>query len=70
MKKEYHLADDIFMCIAFISFMVGGTLNLVGISPIKLWTYTLTSGQLIQGAVVCLFFSIALSLREVAHITK
>ena len=64
MKKVYRIGDDLFMSIAFVVFIVGVVLKLLGISTI-IWG--ITPIQLFNGAAVCLLFSIALSLREMAH---
>jgi len=66
-KKVYHMSDDLFVVIAFIAFMVAVVLKLLGISTI-IWG--ITSVQLFKGAVACLFFSIALSLRDLAQSGK
>lgn len=64
MKKVYRIGDDLFMVIAFVAFIVGAVLRLLGISPIF---WEITPAQLVNGAVVCLLFSIALSLRDMAQ---
>ena len=67
MKKNYYMGDDFFVVIAFIAFMVAVVLKLLGISTI-IWG--ITSVQLFKGAVVCLLFSIALSLGDMARAGK
>lgn len=64
MKKTYNLGEDLFLAIAFISFVVGAVLKLLGINYI-IWG--ITSRNLISNAVLCLLFSIALSLYDVAR---
>lgn len=66
-KKVYSVGDDVFMIIAFISFMVGVVFRLLDISPI-LWG--ITPKQLINGAVVCLLFSIAFGLKDITQASK
>lgn len=67
MKKTYHLAEDLFIAMAFVSFIVAVVTGLLEISPI-LWG--ITPLQLFKGAGACLLFSIALSLREIALARK
>lgn len=64
MKKMYHLGDDLFIACAFVSFLVGGMLKLLGITTI-FWNVTVNS--VVSLSVICLLFSIALSLYDVAH---
>jgi hypothetical protein len=66
-KKNYYMGDDLFVIIAFIAFMVAVVLKLLGISTI-IWG--VTTAQLFKGAVVCLLFSIALSLGDIARAGK
>lgn len=64
MKKVYHLGDDLFLATAFVTFMVGGVLRLLGISTLF---WGITTRSVVQLSVVCLLFSIALSLYDLAH---
>ncbi len=64
MKKTYNLGEDLFLAVAFVSFVVGTVLKLFGINDIA---WGITSRNLIGNAVVCLLFSIALSLYDVAR---
>ena len=64
MKGTYPIGDDLFVIIAFSSFVVGMVSKLLGIQIVG-WGISAT--QLINAAGFCLLFSIALSLREVAH---
>lgn len=64
MKKMYDIGEDVFMIFAFVAFTVAVMLGLLGISPI-IWG--ITPDKLYKGATVCLLFSIALSLRELAR---
>lgn len=67
MKKVYSITDDLFMVIAFVAFMVGVVTKLLVISPIF---WGITPIQLFNGALMCLLFSIALSLRDLAKAGK
>jgi hypothetical protein len=64
MKAVYNLGDDLFLAIAFVSFMVGGVSKLLGIVKI-IWG--VTPNGLILNAIICLLFSIALSLYDLAR---
>lgn len=64
MKKIYHLGDDLFLAVAFVTFMVGGVLRLLGI-PTLFWG--IATFNVVQLSVICLLFSIALSLYDMAH---
>ena len=67
MKQIYCISDDLFMAFAFMSFIVAVVCRLLGISAI-IWG--ITPNQLFQGAIVCLLFSIALSLRDMSQIAR
>ncbi|MDD5729562.1 MAG: hypothetical protein PHN57_00325 [Candidatus Omnitrophica bacterium] len=64
MKKVYNLGDDLFLAAAFVSFMIGSVLRLLDIQEIGLG---ITSRALIVNAIICLLFSIALSLYDLAQ---
>lgn len=64
MKKVYNLGDDFFLAIAFMSFVVGSVLQLLGIDDIG---WGITSRNLIVNAALCLLFSVALSLYDIAR---
>lgn len=64
MKKVYHLGDDLFLAFAFVTFIVGGVLRLLGI-PTLFWG--ITTRSVVSLSVICLLFSIALSLYDLAH---
>ena len=64
MKKVYNLGDDLFLAVAFVSFMIGVVLKLLGIEDIG---WGVTARALIMNALMCLLFSIALSLYDLAH---
>lgn len=63
-KKVYNIGDDLFLAMAFVTFMIGGVLKLLGI-PVLFWG--ITTRNAIQLSVICLLFSIALSLYDFAH---
>lgn len=67
MKNIYHLGDDFFIAVAFISFIVGSVLKLLGISEI-IWG--IQTRSIISLSILCLLFSIALSLYDLAHEQK
>ena len=64
MKKIYNIGDDLFLAVAFVTFMIGGVLKLLSI-PLLFWG--ITTRSIVQLSVVCLLFSIALSLYDLAH---
>lgn len=63
MKKEYNLGGDIFLVTAFVCFVVGGVLTLLGISELF---WGVTPHNLISVSIASLFFSMALSLHDLA----
>lgn len=67
MKKVYNFGDDMFLAIAFMSFIIGVVLRLLGIFRFTVGGVVLTAETLIRGAVVCLLFSIALSIYDLAQ---
>ena len=66
-KKIYPIGDDLFLIIAFAAFIVAVVSRLLAISPIF---WGVTPVQLLNGAVVCLLFSMALSIRDMAQTGK
>lgn len=64
MKKVYNFGDDLFLAIAFVSFVIGAFLRLLGFSYVF---WGITTKSLIMNSVVCLLFSIALSLYDMAQ---
>ncbi len=64
MRKVYNLGDDLFLAVAFVSFIVGAVLRLMGIYEIA---WGITNRALIVNAIICLLFSIALSLYDLAR---
>lgn len=61
MKTIYKLGDDLFVAIAFVSFVVGIILKLMGVEEIGAG---ITPKGIIFFAMMCLLFSIALSLYD------
>jgi hypothetical protein len=67
-KKVYNLGDDMFLAVAFVTFAIGVVLRLLGIYRFEVvGGVVLTAETLIRGAIVCLLFSIALSLYDLAQ---
>lgn len=64
MKTVYHVGDDLFIAAAFVTFILGGIFNLLGIDTLF---WGITPKNLIVLSMMCLLFSIALSLYDVAH---
>lgn len=64
MKKMYNIGEDLFIAIAFATFVVGGFLSLLGI---KLLFWGITTKGVLDLSLMCLLFSMALSLYDMAH---
>jgi len=67
MRKAYPLGEDLFMIIAFIAFIVGVALKLLNIETV-IWD--VTPSHLFKGAVGCLLFSVAMSLRDITRLAE
>lgn len=63
MKKDYPIGQDMFIAAGFASFVIGSFLKLLGINELF---WHITSFGLIKLSLWCLFFSIALSLFDIA----
>ncbi len=61
MRKIYRLGDDLFIAVAFVSFIVGIVLHLMGIEDLALG---ITPNAILFFSMMCLLFSIALSLYD------
>ncbi len=61
MRKVYRLGDDLFIAIAFVSFIVGIVLHLMGIEDLPLGV---DIKAVLFFSMMCLLFSIALSLYD------
>ncbi len=67
MKNMYQVGDDIFIAAAFMSFIIGTILKLLDIRQLALG---ITSQNIIFFSVICLLFSIALSLHDLNRTRK
>ncbi len=65
MKKEYHLAEDLFVMVAIILFALALGLKLFGISFYLGFARVLPT-HLLQSGCISLLISIALNLQEIA----
>jgi len=61
MRKVYRLGDDLFIAIAFVSFVVGIVLHLMGIKDLPLG---IDPKAILFFSMMCLLFSSALSLYD------
>ena len=64
MKSVYRLGDDLFIPAAFVAFVLGIGLKLLGVPSLKLGIAILTIRGLFLASALCLLFSIALSLYD------
>lgn len=64
MKNVYPLGDDFFIAMAFISFMVGVILRLLGIDDVG---FGITPRGILFFSTMCLLFSISLSLYDITR---
>lgn len=64
MKKMYDIGEDLFIACAFVTFITGGVLGLLGIKELF---WGITTRSLIGLSIMCLLFSMALSMYDVAH---
>jgi len=67
MKEVYRVGDDIFVAMAFVSFVLGIALRILSISHV---TFGLTYQEVLFFSVMCLMFSIALSLYDLNTSSK
>ncbi len=61
MKKVYRVGDDLFIACAFVAFVVGVILKLMGIRDLPLG---ITPRGILFFSMMCLLFSISLSLYD------
>ncbi|MCP4652129.1 MAG: hypothetical protein GY858_01940 [Candidatus Omnitrophica bacterium] len=61
MKSVYSVGDDFFIAMAFVSFVVGIGLRILSVSRIA---FGINYKEVLFFSVMCLLFSIALSLYE------
>jgi|GEM_PF-1549757 ABC-type transport system involved in cytochrome c biogenesis permease subunit len=66
MKDVYRVGDDLFMALAFVSFVVGVVLRILSFSDVP---FGVNYKEVIFLSMLCLLFSIALSLHD-ANISK
>jgi hypothetical protein len=64
MKTVYSLGDDIFIAMAFVSFIIGIALRILSITQIA---FGLNYKEVLFFSVMCLLFSIALSLYDLGQ---
>jgi hypothetical protein len=67
MKEVYRVGDDIFVAMAFVSFVLGIALRILSISHV---TFGLTYQEVLFFSAMCLMFSIALSLYDLNTSSK
>jgi len=61
MRKVYSVGDDLFVALAFISFVVGIALRVLSFSDVP---FGVSYKEILFFSMMCLLFSIALSLYE------
>jgi len=61
MRKVYSVGDDLFVAMAFISFVIGIALRILSLSDVP---FGISYKEILFFAMMCLLFSIALSLYE------
>lgn len=64
MKKMYNIGEDLFIAAAFVTFIIGGVLGLLGI---KVLFWGITTRSIIGLSIISLLFSMALSMYDIAH---
>ncbi len=64
MKENYNLGGDLFVIFAFISFVIGGITKLWGIKAMT--SMKITPDELLGLSLICLLFSISLSLLDLS----
>lgn len=64
MKKMYNISEDLFIAIAFVTFIIGGVLRLLQINDLF---WGITTRNIIGLSVISLLFSMALSMYDIAH---
>jgi len=68
MKKIYPIGEDIFIATAFVSFVIAlGVTAVTKIAEISLLPFGLTPSHIFNFSMICLLFSISLSLRDMAQ---
>lgn len=64
MKKMYNIGEDLFIAIAFVTFIIGGVLRLLQINELF---WGITTRNIIGLSIISLLFSMALSMYDIAH---
>ena len=64
MKKVYPIGEDIFIASAFVSFLIAMVVRVVDLTPLPLG---ITPSHIFNFSMICLLFSISLSLRDMAQ---
>ena len=64
MKKMYNIGEDLFIACAFVTFIIGGVLSLLGIKELF---WGITARGIIGLSIMSLLFSMALSMYDIAH---
>jgi hypothetical protein len=64
MRKVYPIGEDIFIASAFVSFLIAVVVRVVDLTPLPLG---ITPTHIFNFSMICLLFSIALSLRDMAQ---
>ncbi len=67
MKNLYYFGGDVFLAVAFVAFIVGAVLKLLGIPAIWLG---ITANQVINGSIISVLFSVALNISELTYQEK
>lgn len=64
MKKMYNIGEDLFIAGAFVAFITGSVLGLLGIKELF---WGITTRSVIGLSIMSLLFSMALSMYDIAH---
>lgn len=64
MRKVYPIGEDIFIASAFVSFLIAMVVRVVDLTPLPLG---ITPTHIFNFSMICLLFSISLSLRDMAQ---
>ena len=67
MKTYYQVGGDLFLVAAFVVFTIGGVLRLFDLAGLAMNLLIFNARHLLNFAKMCLGFSIALSLLDIAH---
>jgi len=64
MRKVYPLGEDIFIASAFVTFIIALVIRVMELTPLP---FDITPKHIFYFSAICLLFSIALSLRDIAQ---